>query len=173
MRVQGGASTQLPASENFLSVPSLLKIISGQAFWLKFMSSLLVHGFIHSSILGEHALSGCWSGHMGDSHRAPLAGSHSAMARGPLLGALVNPHQGEAGELAQGRSAPGRLEDLAQEAGASQRRCHLKTGWQVRKRARQLLEREPSPPTAVASSGFPPSIPRPPETESVRAAEVM
>ena len=61
--------TQLPASEEFLSSPSVAKNISGQAFWLKFVSSLFFHGFIHQVFAGSLLCLGASLG-VEDRHRA-------------------------------------------------------------------------------------------------------
>lgn len=110
---------QLLASKDFLSIPSFAKNTSGQAFWLKFMSSLFFHGFIRSSnIVWEPALSGRWSGCRGQAQSPAPAGSHSPTACDPLFGMLVSRRHGGGEELAQGCSTTGCLEDLLQEAGA-------------------------------------------------------
>lgn len=106
---------RLLASKDFLSIPSFAKNTSGQAFWLKFMSSLFFHGFIHSSsIVWEPAL----SGRRGQAQSPAPAGSHSPTACDPLFSMLVSRRRGGGEELAQGCSTRGCLEDLLQEAGA-------------------------------------------------------
>ena len=74
--------TQLPASEEFLSSPSVAKNISGQAFWLKFVSSLFFHGFIHQVFAGSLLCLGTSLG-VEEGTEPSLVRSHSLMACHP------------------------------------------------------------------------------------------